>query len=83
MPLFLMQSITENYKMTHEIPARKNFRSSTYPREKTLDPLSTHEKIFRSHEIPTRKNFGPKKYPQRHDSTMTVDPRDPRWHATH
>ena len=76
MPLFLMQSITENYKMTHEIPARKNFRSSTYPREKTLDPLSTHE-------IPTRKNFGLKKYPQRHDSTMAVDPRDPQWHATH
>ena len=72
MPLFLMQSITENYKMTHEIPARK-----------TLDPLNTHEKIFRTHEIPTRKNFGPKKYPQRHDSTMAVDPRDPRWHANH
>ena len=33
-----------------------------HPREKFLDPQSTHEKKFWTHEIPTRKNFGPTTY---------------------
>ena len=34
----------------HEIPTRKNFRPTKYPREKILDPRNTHEKNFRTHE---------------------------------
>ena len=63
---------------THEIPTRKNLGPTKYPREKILvyeiptrkiqDPRNTHEKIF-----------GPMKYPRRHDYTMALGPRCPRW----
>ena len=38
----------------HEIPTRKRFESTKYPREKMFDPQS-----------PTRKNFGSTKYPRK------------------
>ena len=81
---------------THEIPTRKNFGPTKYPREKTLDTRNTHktrntpENIFWTHEIPTRKYFGPTKYPRKHfgarhtdEGTMALNPRDPQWNATH
>ena len=45
MPLFLMRPTTGNYEFTHkskfwtqEIPTRKYFGPTKYPREKILDP---------------------------------------------
>ena len=52
-PLFLLRQTTENY----EIPTRKNFEPTKYPREKIFDARNTHEKKFVTHKIPTRKNF--------------------------
>ena len=57
-------------------------------------PTKYTQKKFGTHKIPTRKylnltkytrekNFRPTKYPRRQDGTMALDPRDPRWHATH
>ena len=53
MPLFLMRPTTENYEITnerkfwtHEIPSRKNFGPTKYPREN-----------FRTHEIPTKEGW--------------------------
>ena len=43
-----------------------------HPREKFLDPQSTHEKKFWTHEIPTRKNVGPTEYSQE----KMLDPRN-------
>ena len=57
---------------THEMPTRKNFGSTKYPREKIWVPRNNQEKIFWIHEIPMS-----------HGSTMALDSRDPRWHATH
>ena len=45
-PLFLLRPTTENY----EIPTRKNFRLTKYPREKISDPQNTHEKNFGTNE---------------------------------
>ena len=48
----------------HEIPTRKNFGPTKYPREKIwTDEGNTHEKKFRTRKIPTRLSFGPTKYP--------------------
>ena len=80
MPLFLMQPTTEIYEIPH---TRGNFGPTKYSQEKTLNPLNIHEKKFGTHEIPTRKNLGSTKYPQRHDGTMALDARDPRWHTNH
>ena len=35
---------------THEIPTKKCFRPTKYPREKTLDTRNTQEKKLRTHE---------------------------------
>ena len=42
----------------------------------------THEKKSWTHEIRTRTKFGPTKHSQRHEGTMELNARDPRWHAT-
>ena len=47
---------------TNEVPMRKNFGPTKYPREKILDTQITQEKKFWTYKIPTRKNFGPTKY---------------------
>ena len=49
-------------QVPHEIPTRKNFGHTKYPREKTPDLWNTYEKEFWTDEIPTRKNFAPTKY---------------------
>ena len=65
----------------HEIPTRKNFGPTKYPREKIwTDEGNTHEKKFRTRKIPTRLSFGPTKYPQRQDGTISLDPGHSRWH---
>ena len=95
--LFLIRPTTENYKITHErkfwshkkkfrgqeIPTRKDFGPTNYPKKKIWDPRNTHEKILGTHEIPTRKYFGPTTYPQRQGGAVPLDLQDPRWHATH
>ena len=61
--------------------------------KKKLGTQNTRENKFWNHKISTRtnfgptkylreKNFGPTKYPWQHDSTMTLEPRDPRWQMT-
>ena len=80
MPLFLMRLTTENYEFTHrrefwthEIPTRKYFRLSKYPRENIFYPRNTHEKKVLTHEIPTKARW--------HDGTRPTRPtiaRDPR-----
>ena len=63
---------------THEIPKRKSFAPTKYPRKNIFSPRNIHEenfglvhvdvKIFWTQEVPKRKNFGPTKE---------------RWHETH
>ena len=79
MPLFLIRPTNENYEITHE----RKFWTHEIPTEKIWNPRNTHEKISKSPKIQTLKNFRPTKYPRRQDGTMALDPRDPRWHATH
>ena len=47
---------------TQEIPRRKYFGHTKYPRDKISDPRNTHEKKFRTHAKLTREKFGPTKY---------------------
>ena len=68
---------------THEIPTRKMFVPTKFPRKKVSDSRNSKKKKFGTHEISTTKKFWPTKYPQRHDDTMKLNPRDPRWYATH
>ena len=37
-------------QVTHEIPTRKKFGPTKYPREKNLDARNTEEKEFRTHK---------------------------------
>ena len=108
-------SCSEQLKILNiEIPTRKNFEHTKYPREMYFDPQSTYEKICLTYKIPTwkiflhtkysrvenwihkmptkknwihekrtRKTFGATKYARSHDSTMVLDPRDPRCKAGH
>ena len=48
-----LQNIHEKKFSTHEIPTRKKFGPTKYPRDQIW-----------AHEIPTRKNFGRTEYPR-------------------
>ena len=49
---------------THELPNRKTFGHTKYPRETFLNLRNTHQKKSWTHEISTRGNFAPTKYSQ-------------------
>ena len=56
---------------TNKTLTREYFGPTKYSRENILDPRNIYE-----------NKFGRRKYPRRHDDTMELDRRDPRWHAT-
>ena len=58
--------------LEHEASTSKNFGPMKYPQQKILYP-----------QISTRKYVRAPKYRGDHDGRITLDPRDPRWNATH
>ena len=63
-------------------PHLKNFSTHEILKSRKLDSQNAHKKNW-IHEKRTRKTFGATKYARSHDSTMVLDPRDPRCKAGH
>ena len=77
----------EKKSWTNEIPTRKNFGPTKYPREKIWDPRNTHDKNSRPTKYPQENILDPRNTHeenfQTNEGRMARDTREPRWHKTH
>ena len=58
--------------LNHEIPTRKNFEHTKYPREKFFDPRNIHEKIVRPTIYPRGKILDPRNTHAKNFSTYEI-----------